>query len=157
MSIAVRYYSNEEDQMNMVNTSFMKIIKNIDKYKVGTNYFAWIKQIGKNVVIDEFRKNKNYKSLFRMDESLHHFETMDHIYSPKELEDSIASFQTEEVERILNHLSPAAKITFNLFAIEGYSYKEIADELDVSYETIKWHIKESRKKLKAILTNKTSN
>ena len=57
----------------------------------------------------------------------------------------------EAAFEILNVLPPATKLVFNLYAIEGYKTKEIVDELNISYETVKWHIKQARKKLKIVL------
>ena len=59
--------------------------------------------------------------------------------------------------KCLNVLPPATKLVFNLYAIEGYKAKEIVEELNISYETVKWHIKQARKKLKSlIIQNKIS-
>ena len=156
MSIAVRYHQNEEDQMEIVNTSFMKIVLNIDQFKIGSSYFSWAKKITQHVVIDQFRKTKNYKSLFEHTESEQYLDAESSIESQySSMEITLDAFAQEEIEEILSQLPPASKITFNLFAIEGYSYKEIAEELDIGYETVKWHIKESRKKLKSILKHNT--
>ena len=69
MSSAVRYKNNKEDQMEIVNNAFMKIVTNITKYKPGTAYFSWIKTIVQREIIDDFRKNKRYKDLFKMSDS----------------------------------------------------------------------------------------
>lgn len=123
----------------------MKIVSSIDQYKPDTAYYSWAKRIVQNVVIDDFRKNKRYKDLFAMDTD----ETEDNIQP--EYEEDYSDTETEQVEWILNQLPPATKLTFNLFAIDGYSYKEIAEELNIGYETVKWHVKEARKKLKSLL------
>lgn len=147
MSTAVRYKSNREDQMAIVNSAFMKIIDSIDQYKVGSNYFSWSKRIVSNTVIDDFRKNKSYKALFNaeIDETA---DTVTRDFTPE----AYKEMEVEEVQQILDQLPPATKITFNLFAIDGYSYKEIAEELNVGYETVKWHVKEARKRLKILLS-----
>jgi RNA polymerase sigma-70 factor (ECF subfamily) len=146
MSTAVRYKINREDQMAIVNTAFMKIIDSIEQFQVGSNYFSWAKRIVSNTVIDDFRRNKKYKELFNVeaDESEVLIERDDMPLAYKEME-------VEKVQQVLDQLPPATKITFNLFAIDGYSYKEIAKELNIGYETVKWHVKEARKKLKLIL------
>ena len=54
---------------------------------------------------------------------------------------------------ILN-LPKATKLVFNLFAIDGYSHKEIAQQLNISANTSKWHVKEARKKLKEQILKK---
>jgi RNA polymerase sigma-70 factor (ECF subfamily) len=51
-------------------------------------------------------------------------------------------------------LPKATKLVFNLFAIDGYSHKEIAEQLEISTNTSKWHVKEARKKLKEQILKK---
>ena len=144
MSSGVRYKNNKEDQMEIVNNAFMKIVTNIGKYKPGTAYFSWIKTIVQREIIDDFRKNKRYKDLFKMSDS----DTIQDVVIDPEVYDAMDS---EAAFEILNVLPPATKLVFNLYAIEGYKTKEIVDELNISYETVKWHIKQARKKLKSVL------
>ena len=71
--------------------------------------------------------------------------------------DVYESIDNESALQMLNVLPPATKLVFNLYAIEGYKSKEIVEELNISYETVKWHIKQARKKLKSlIIENKIS-
>lgn len=150
MSSAVRYSNNNEDQMAIVNNSFLKIVKNIRNYKIGTAYFSWAKRIVQNEIIDNFRKDKKYKELFdtEIDENEIEIETHSDI-----------DYQTEEEELIimLNKLPPATKVVFNLYAVDGYSYKEIAEKLEIAKETVKWHLKSARKKLKQQLNKEITN
>jgi RNA polymerase sigma-70 factor (ECF subfamily) len=146
MSVAVRYKTNEEDQMTIVNNSFMKIITKIESFKVGSSYFSWAKRIAQNEVIDEYRREKKYKELFN-------FESEQEETVHETIENEIdAKIEAEELERILHQLPPATKLVFNMYAIDGYSTKEIEEELNIKYETVKWHIKEARKRLRMLLT-----
>ena len=150
MSSAVRYKNHKEDQMEIVNNAFVKIVTNINSYKPGTAYFSWIKTIVKREIIDDFRKNKKYKELFKMSDS---DAVQDSVVDP----DVYESMDSEAAFQMLNVLPPATKLVFNLYAIEGYKSKEIVEELNISYETVKWHIKQARKKLKSlIIENKIS-
>ena len=65
--------------------------------------------------------------------------------------DVYESIDNESALQMLNVLPPATKLVFNLYAIEGYKSKEIVEELNISYETVKWHIKQARKKLKQLI------
>ncbi len=141
MGAAVRYKNNREDQMSIVNTAFMKIVTGIHQYKVGTAYFSWAKQIVNNTIIDDFRAAKNYKQLFDVDAQVATFEESE--YSAMDYD-----IEAEALQTMLNSLPPATKIVFNLYAIEGYSTKEISEQLEIGYETVKWHIKEARKRLR---------
>ena len=150
MSSAVRYKNHKEDQMEIVNNAFVKIVTNINSYKPGTAYFSWIKTIVKREIIDDFRKNKKYKELFKMSDS---DAVQDSVVDP----DVYESMDSEAAFQMLNVLPPATKLVFNLYAIEGYKSKEIVEELNISYETVKWHIKQARKKIKSLIVeNKIS-
>ncbi len=149
MSVAVRYHNQREEQMEIVNSTFMKVIDKIDTYEVGTNFYGWVKRIAHHTVIDHFRSHKKYKELFTYD-----VDDSDHYLEPSTKDDHNFS-QEEQIEYVLSHLPPATRLSFNLFAIDGYSYKEIAEQLDVGYETVKWHVKEARKRLKNLLKEDT--
>jgi RNA polymerase sigma factor (sigma-70 family) len=146
MSVAVRYFKNDEDQKSIVNNAFLKIVQNIDKYKIGTAYYSWIKRIVRNEVIDTYRKNKNYQNLFQLDSEL--------VEIPEESDfvDDIG-IEASILQEALNLLPPATKLVFNLYAIDELSSKEICSELNIGYETVKWHIKEARKRLRVELEN----
>ena len=148
MGTAARYKDHKEDQMEIVNNAFMKIVTKIESYNPGTAYLSWIKVIVKREVIDDFRKNKRYKKLFQM----HGEAPFEGDVEPQIYDD----IDTVVLMKTLDVLPPATKLVFNLYGIEGYSSKEIMQELDISYETVKWHIKEARKRLKKlIIDNKT--
>lgn len=141
MSIVVRYKHNEEDQKTLVNNAFMKIIANINTYNPNLPFIPWIQKIARNEVIDSFRKEKNYAAFFNFDleveqEDVPEFSSID------------TQYENEYLRNLLQTLPPATNLVFNLYAIEGYSSKEICEQLSIGYETVKWHIKEARKRLK---------
>lgn len=148
MGTAVRYKTNREDQMTIVNNAFMKIVNHIVSFTPGTAYFSWIKKIVQREVIDEFRRNKKYLELMSSDANVETGRVDDLVHS--EFENEV---DAEELLRLLDHLPPATKLVFNLYAIDEYTSAEIMKELDISYETVKWHIKEARKKLRNLLQN----
>lgn len=149
MSVVVRYKKNTEEQMSLVNNSFLKIISKIDQYKVGTSFFSWAKRIVQNEVIDDFRKEKKYKELFQFTEEMGNFDRKE------ELPESDGAFEAHELQAMLDTLPPATKMVFNLYAIDGYKSSEIMEELEIGYETVKWHIKEARKRLRILVAEKS--
>lgn len=144
MGAAVRYKNNREDQMNIVNTSFMKVVTGIHHFKIGTAYFSWAKQIVSNTIIDDFRKNKNYKALFEIDAEVNNS-------TEDESSEVVEIIENEALQAMLDTLPPATKLVFTLYAMEGYSSKEISQDLEIGYETVKWHIKEARKRLRKLV------
>ena len=64
----------------------------------------------------------------------------------------IDSCDIEQLYHLIFELPPLCRIVFNLFAVEGYSHKEIAEKIGISEGTSRWYLSESRKILKEKLT-----
>ena len=147
MGVCMRYKKNRDEAAEMVNIGFMKILKNIDKYREEAPFGAWIKRIMINTIIDEFRKNRKVKELiettdfadFNDSEGLVDYNTADQM------------FDAEQIEELIKRLPPMSQKVFNLFAIDGYSHKEIGKMLGISDGTSKWHLSFSRKKLREMI------
>jgi RNA polymerase sigma factor (sigma-70 family) len=142
ISAARRYYHNTDEQMTVINNAFIKVILNLESYEKG-RFFSWVKRIISNEIIDEYRRNKRYNELYRFDAPVEERSTPDYQI------DQI--FSQEQLQRMLLSLSEPARLVFNLFAIEGFSHKEIAQMLGVTEETSKWHTKMARKKLRELI------
>ena len=67
-----------------------------------------------------------------------------------------SQIEAEELNDMLLSLPKATRVVFNLFAIDGFSHKEITEKLNIKLETSKWHMKEARKRLKALLIKRTA-
>ena len=64
---------------------------------------------------------------------------------------AIANLEAKDFLKLVDQLPKASRLVFNLFAIEGYSHKEICQELGISEGTSKWHLSNARKKLVHIM------
>ena len=142
ISVARRYRKNDEDHLTLVNNAFIKIINYLDRYQEA-KFFSWIKRIITNEIIDEYRRNKKYQTLFQQDAWV---EPTVGVTSVIEYE-----INDEFLHHILLELPEGTRAVFNLFAIDGYSHKEIGEMLGISEQTSKWHTKIARKKLKELL------
>ncbi|MEN9699900.1 MAG: hypothetical protein RLZZ301_1098 [Bacteroidota bacterium] len=149
IAVARRYYKHQEDQMTIVNNAFVKVISHLASYEEG-RFFSWVKRIVSNEIIDEYRRNKRYNELYRFDAPVE-----ERAASSLDLSESL--FSDEQLQRMLLQLSEPARLVFNLFAIEGYSHKEIGQLLGVSEETSKWHTKMARKKLRELIEQTHEN
>jgi len=147
MGVSMRYKKDKDEAVEMVNIGFMKILKNIDKYRAEAPFGAWIKRIMINTIIDEFRKNRKVRELiettdfvdFNDNVGLVDYNTADQM------------FDAEEIEALIKRLPPMSQKVFNLFAIDGFSHKEIGKMLGISDGTSKWHLSFSRKKLREMM------
>ena len=146
MSVAVRYKNNREDQLTAVHNSFMKMLRYIDQFRLNSSFEAWILRILRNELIDEFRRT-NKRSNLKFTEL--NTEIPDQHFELEHLENTAPT----QLLQLLNELPPASKIVFNLYAIDDYSIKQISEALEISTETVKWHLKTSRKTLRARISN----
>ncbi len=149
MSVAFRYKNNEEDAKSLAISSFLKVLKNIEKYSVEIPFEAWIRRISINNAIDDFRKNRRRKDIIEYNDEI----KFEKNYTINEYELEI---NAEELNDMLFLLPKATNVVFNLFAIDGFSHKEISEKLGITTNTSKWHVKEARKKLKTLLLKKQS-
>jgi RNA polymerase sigma-70 factor (ECF subfamily) len=122
------------------------VLTNIESYKPSVPFTAWIRRIAINTAIDDFRKNSKHNLIEYSDEI-----STNENYT---INDYDLEIRAEELNNMILKLPKATKLVFNLFAIDGYSHKEIAEQLEISTNTSKWHVKEARKKLKEQILKK---
>ncbi|HXC04817.1 MAG TPA: RNA polymerase sigma factor [Bacteroidia bacterium] len=144
VSVCLRYTRNRDDADALVNLGFLKILNNLEKRRSEVPFPLWIKRILINTIIDEFRKNKKEKEQTLItDFSEHPVQHDDEL-----INDYIRKTDPEYILRLIRELPPVSGNVFNLFAIDGYSHKEIGVLLNMSEGTSKWHVNFARNKLK---------
>ena len=150
MSIAYRYQSNRDDAVVLVNHCFLKILKGLPSFTnsdAKRSYYSWTKKIMINSIIDEFRKKGKETKLIQQIENSEYLEQLgDNDYNLIE-----KKIEEEALQDMIRQLSETQKNVFNLFAIEGYSHKEIAEALMISIANSKWHLSQARKLLQGML------
>lgn len=141
MGVCVRYVNNKEEAQALLNAGFLKILNKLDTYKAHVPFEAWIRRIMINTVIDDYRRNKKHKEhLFYSD-----FEDQDRNDSRVDINEADRQFDADALRAIISELPPMSQRVFNLYAIDGYSHKEISKELSISVGTSKWHVSFARK------------
>lgn len=143
MRVAIRYKNNKDDAAALVNEAFLKILQNLEKYNIEKPLEPWIRRVAINIAIDDFRKNKKYfETIQKTDTSIY-----ENTFKTDSTIDEKMNF--EDLLDVINKLLPkATKVVFFLKTIDGFSHKEIAEKLEISLETSKWHIKNANKLLR---------
>lgn len=145
MSICYRYTHQKEMAEEMLNMGYLKILTNLSKYDPDLPFKAWVRRIMVNTLIDEYRKNKNLKNNISYVEEYYDTEA----YS--DTNSALKKLNAKEILQMIEKLPKASGQVFNLFAIDGYSHKEIAAMLEISEGTSKWHLNYARQKLKEMI------
>src|ERR1700739_267453 len=145
MSICIRYTQSYEEAQEALNTGFLKILNNLEKYQSHIPFKSWIRRVLINVLIDEYRKQKKHK------ENIKYVEDFEELPIAGALNDAVAKMDVEEIHKLIVQLPPMSQRVFNLYVVDGFEHKEIADMLGISEGTSKWHLHSSRKQLKIML------
>jgi len=145
MNICMRYKNNYDNAGASLNNIFLKILTNIDTYDCERSFYAWMKRIAVNLLIDEYRKRK------RETENLNYLEDMDYKLNSHNNHSGEEKLDAEYLLMLINELPETSAKVFNLYAVDGYKHKEIAELLKISESTSKWHLHNARSILKAKL------
>lgn len=147
--LCYRYASEPHATLSIVNDGFLKAFKSISQYNAAAGEFRfWLKKIMVNTAIDYLRKRKTEMQVV-------------HISSVQEQgQEEVGLYHKwnqQELVRYLNQLPATTRTVVNLVAFEGYSHREIAQQLDISEGASRWHLSEARKRLKQALAIKKVN
>lgn len=146
MSICIRYCKDKQEAGARLNLSFLKVLKHLEKYNQEGSFKSWIAKITMRSIIDEFRtQQKHYEH------HQYHGEPINDALIPNGKLHLSYEFDADHILHVINRLPPMDKQVFNMFAIDGYTHKEIAEYLNISVSTSKWHVFEARRKLKESL------
>lgn len=144
LSMCMRYFDNREDALDALNQGFLKIFKNLDAYDTTQEFAGWAYRIVQNTAIDLVRKHLRKEKKFQL------FEIKDDV---KVSPNAIQNLYAQDLLGLMHKLPLTTRVVFNLFAIEGYGHQEIAEKLNMSVGTSKWHVNNGRKKLKKWMEN----
>ncbi len=147
MSVCLRYKKNEQDASASLNIGFYKILVNLDKYDYSIPFEYWIRRIMINQCIDEYRRDQRHKAIV-FKEEITDFEMNNGQVTLNEVNEH---FTNEHLQSMLVKLPEQSKRVFNLFAIDGFSHKEISEMMSIPEGTSKWYLSEARKKLKEMV------
>lgn len=142
-SVCLRYANNSNDAQDLLQEGFIKVYRNLHKFRSEGSFEGWIRRVFVNSSIEHFRKR-----------SLQLSKVSDKEESTIEDGDITAldSLAEKDIISLIQQLSPGYRTVFNLYVIEGYSHKEIGEQLGISEGTSKSQLARSR----SILQKKVS-
>ncbi len=138
MTIALRYARDEMDAADIMSHAFVKVFKSMHTFdSTKGSLHAWIKRIVINEGLDHI------KSRSRFSESVE----VETVEAPSIKNEVLEKMGADEIMKLIQKLPPATHAVFVLYAVEGYNHREIANRLNISEGTSKWHLSEARKTL----------
>ena len=144
MSVALRYAPDREDALEILNDTFLKVYRQIDKYDSSKPFKAWFRKVLVNTALDHLRSNKRYKEQVIMDIST--------CYDLKQSDtEPETEMDTDTILRVFKQLPEIQRLVFNLHKIEGYQHDEIASMLQIAPGTSRSHLSRAIGKLQSLL------
>jgi RNA polymerase sigma factor (sigma-70 family) len=155
MQNKLRYYalsltSDNDKARDLLQDTLLKALTHRDKFSQNTNLKAWVYTIMKNTFINDYRRNIKAANSFRSSKGDYPFSFGKEYPSPE------STYQLGEIGKSISELDDDYRIPFTMF-LEGYKYKEIADELNLPLGTVKSRIFFSRKRLEKMLSGYSLN
>ena len=142
MGVCMRYTKNQGDAQDVLQDGFVKVFQKLESFKRDGSLEGWIRRIMVNTALDYLRSNKEMRFSVSTDEAA--------FLLPQE-STVMDSLNAENLMALLKDIPTGYKVIFNLFAIEGYSHKEIADELGITINTSKSQYSRARAHILKIL------
>ena len=149
MGICIRYARDPDEAQDVLQEAFIKIYEKIGQVKEPKALPGWVKRIAVNTAINHYHKQKRIYQQSDLEEV-------------KELtgeeENVIAAMSNQELLEVIAQLPEGYRMVFNLYVIEGYPHKEIADMLQISEGTSKSQLSKTKNMLKRLVNelNETS-
>ncbi len=140
LSVCRTYISDVHYAEDCMLKGFVKVFKNIDSFKSQGSFEGWIRRIMVNECLDFIRMNK---SMVYLDEVILKDESVD-------FEEEISDINAQE---LLDQIPETYRMVFNLFVLEDYSHKEIAELLSISESASKTQLLRAKNKLKELVQN----
>lgn len=151
-TIAYRFMGNHEDACDLAQEALVKAYKYISQFRGEASIKTWLYHIVANVCRDELRKRKRQTTV-SLDSPIVNDEggellrqTEDWTYAPELIYEN--KELQELIQKALDHLTPEYKEVLIMREIMGFTYDEIAKELDCSLGTVKSRISRARKAMR---------
>jgi RNA polymerase sigma-70 factor (ECF subfamily) len=149
LRVCYSYLPDQELAREAFNTGFLKVFQSIKSFDTGKGELGgWIRKIMIFTAIDLCRKELKFTSLTDKQQ-----DDDDFFIPPAILE----KLYFEDILFHVRSLSLATQTVFNLFVIDGFSHKEIGEQLHISEGTSRWHLAEAKSKLRVLLETTGDN
>jgi RNA polymerase sigma-70 factor, ECF subfamily len=147
--VCLRYTSNQPDAEACYNEALFTVLTKIGQYNFTGEFMGWVRRIVVNTCLNFIQRNKKHR-FTEINETIAEGDyTIENISDYK--------YQSEEIMLMVQQLPRQSALAFNLYVMEGFSYKEISEMLQININTTKWHLNNARILLKTQLLKKVEH
>jgi len=148
-NFALRMTGDEDDADDLVQETYLKAFRFFDKFEKGTNCKAWLFRILKNSFINDYRKTTKEPKKVDYDDVQNFYENIkaDEVETQHYEEDAFSNLLDDEISKAISELPEDFRTVVILSDIEGFTYEEIADFVDIPVGTVRSRLHRARKML----------
>ena len=144
MGICLRFARSRESALEMLNDGFLRVFQRIGQYDASYAFKPWLRRVLVNAAIDHYRKYERK-------------DTDEEASAPRDTgstyNEALDNLEFEDLLKVMQSLPPAYRMVFNLYAVEGLSHAEIAEQLGISVGTSKSNLAKARRRIKDIVND----
>ena len=141
MGVCLRYAKDDEEAKDLLQEGFIKVFQQIDAFRGEGSFEGWIKKIFINTALESIRKRKLLTQPLEDEEDA----SDNFLIQENKLE-------AKELLQMIRKLPASYRVVFNLYAIEGFNHREIAQQLNITEGTSKSQYARARQFLQKMLT-----
>jgi RNA polymerase sigma factor (sigma-70 family) len=145
MGVCLRYSESQEEAEDVLQNGFVTVFQNIASFKGMGSFEGWVRKIMVNTALTNIRKNKKLKQNVSLDNVSFMLPSSNQVAD---------NFAANDLLKLIQTLPTGFRTVFNLYAIEGYSHKEIGDLLNISEGTSKSQYSRAKAHLQKMLPNR---
>ncbi|POY36688.1 RNA polymerase subunit sigma-70 [Solitalea longa] len=143
MGVCLRYTRDRDEAEDVLQVGFVRMFEKLHLYKGEGSFEGWLRRIMVNTAIEFYRRNSRMYPMVDLEEAENQ--------SSNDL--PLSNLNVQELLKLVQNLPPGYRMVFNMYAIEGYGHKEIADQLGISEGTSKSQLNRARTQLKEWILN----
>jgi len=134
LGVCVRYAKDSFEAEDILQSGFIKVFQKISEFRGEGSFEGWIRRIMVNTAIEVYRKNQ--RSLNVVD--------IDQVFDEPQTMFDMTGLETKDLLKVIKQLPGGYRLVFNMYVIEGYSHKEIGEQLNISEGASKSQLSRAR-------------
>lgn len=132
--ICLRYAGSTEEAEDVLQEGFIKVFNKISSFRSEGSFEGWMRRIFVNTAIEQYRKKTHLQTIGEQQEN-----TMEGKYLS-----ALDHMAEKDIVALVQQLAPGYRMVFNMYVVEGYTHKQIAEELKISEGTSKSQLSRAR-------------
>lgn len=140
-NVCLRYATSEEEAEDMLQNGFIKVFQCVHSFRGEGSFEGWLRRVFVNTAIEMVRRNRRIQQTVSVDD----------IFEGEQQTFDMDGLEVSDLLAIIQQLPDGYRMVFNMYAVEGYSHKEIAEALNISEGASKSQLSRARAWLKSRL------